>query len=420
MVDRFISSLLLGNKNQQSWFYAKQVPQKIFNAHRAEISWIFAYREAKGRYPSVDNFKLRFPNFKLTKPALLPEALDAVQDSFFIQQIGRVVELTREKLEGGAPAKDVLEYFRQSAGNIASLDQSYVDVVQSLSSVPLDRYRARYKSAMEGGALFKPTPWPALNELLGFAEPGEHSLLASRTSLGKSWMALYWANYLSSMGDRVLVISKEMPSEQLADRAEALRFKLNYVLFRKAELAPRELRRWREERRNFKLTGELIFSGSESVRGSGFSQIHAKVQQYAPSVVIVDGAYLILPEDLHKNASSVERLTYVSQTMKRVCLAHKVRGISIVQVKREAESKSGEATSSLKDLYGTDAWAQDSDHVILLNGKRGSNRRIVDLVKGRESAIGAFNINFQLTPYPDFSQVTGVASDDVGASTFSV
>jgi hypothetical protein len=97
----------------------------------------------------------------------------------------------------------------------------------------------------------------------------------------------------------------------------------------------------------------------------------------------------------------------ISNVLKRLAKAYKLISFSTIQGKREAENKEGETTVSLKDLFGGDAWAQDADNVLLINGRRDSRVRKLSLAKGRESAIGEFHVAFRLEPKPYFGQVRG-------------
>jgi replicative DNA helicase len=409
MVAKFIKALLLANKTTQDWFYAQQLPRGLFHECSAEIKWIFDYRDSKGQYPSLSAFRLRFPKTTLPKVGkdTLEMCLQPVTDRNVFNAMSEAIVAARSMYQGGEEVGKVLGGLRSKLADIQDFSVTSVDLRFGKSTSPMDAYRKRVQSINRGDKWFVPSPWAPLNDLIAFSEPGEHNIIASRTSIGKTWLMLDWVRHFEMANERVLVISKEMSTAQMANRYEALRFKLDYPLFRKGQLRPRDLRRWRDARRSFQCDN-VIFSGTETLTGVGFNHIIAKIQEYAPTVVFVDGAYLITPEGLSRNANGVERFTAISNTMKRLCLAFRLRGFSIIQIKREAESKNGDTKPSLKEIYGADSWAQDADNVILIGGKRGSKHRLVSLAKGRESNVGEFNINFQLTPYPDFSASRGL------------
>lgn len=407
MVLRFLGTLLRANKNQQDEFYSKQIPKGIFRDNRSEVSWVYSYRDRFGRYPSVAAFKKRFRSVELPRTRESVEtAVQAILDSDLFNQVTGTVNKAKEMYSGGRPINEVAGYIRETAAKWRTYDANYIDYNSKDSGLVFKRYSARVTQRIEGKFLV-PSPWPALNELIAYSEPGEHNIMASRTSIGKTWILLMMAEHYRKIGLRVLVITKEMPTYQLAERYECLTYKLDYESFRKANLKPEDLARWKKLRRKFPREG-IIISGQETLEGVGFSHITTKIQQHRPDVLLVDGAYLIWPEGFKYSGNMVDRFTMISNTMKRICKYFSLIGWSVIQIKREAENKEGDTDASLKDIYGADVWAQDSDNVVLISGKRGSPIRKIKLAKGRESNVGEFNIHFKLSPYPFFKQAHGV------------
>lgn len=404
---KFISALLRSNRTAQNSFYAKQIPKGIFRDNRSEISWIYTYKDKYGVYPSVDSFRTRFKNVSLPKTRDSVEtAIQSVLDSDLFKQVTDTVNRAKEFYEEGKPISEVAGFLRDASTKWRTYDTNYVDYDSTEIKPVYNRYKHRVESR-QNKTWILPSPWPALNDLIAFSEPGEHNILASRTSVGKSWVLLLMAEHYRKLGLKVLVITKEMPTMQLAERYECLTYKLDFPLFRKGMLRPKDLAHWKYARKNFPREG-LIISGQETLEGVGFSHIITKIQQHQPDILMVDGAYLIWPEGFKYSGNMVDRFTMISNSMKRICKHFSLIGWSVIQVKREAENKEGDTDASLKDIYGADVWAQDSDNVVLISGKRGSPLRKIKLAKGRESNIGEFNIHFKLSPFPFFQQARGV------------
>lgn len=224
-----------------------------------------------------------------------------------------------------------------------------------------------------------------------------------------TWLALEWAHYLEANGERVLVISKELPTPQVLMRWTAIHERLNYHDLRHGTLSPKQLRRFAQSAVKYeRAESNLLISGTELISGVGFSQIIQKIQEFAPTVLVVDGAYLIYPEEKFPNDQ--QRFAYSSAMLRRISGAHGLKSILVVQAKREAEAEtiSGVTKAALKDIYGADNWAQDADFVLLINGKRGAPIRTVHLDKGRESDVGSWVIDFKLAPYPIFREIEGM------------
>jgi replicative DNA helicase len=427
MTTKFIYSLLRANRSQQEAFFAKQIPRVVFREAQAEIRWIYDYRARNGSYPSLSSFKHRFPNTALPKTKdNIDASLQSVLDNHLFNEMCEVIDKAKSMHSGGLTMQEVVGYVRKASQDISIFDNAYVDEDIGKSNTALSRYLKRVSDAINGKSNHAPSPWKFYNELLGYNEYGEHNIITARTGLGKSWVALFWAEYLASIGERVLVVTKEMPTAQIADRTECIRYQLSHPHFRKGTLDPADLARWKKLRRQNKYPspfgqgwvysgatnaeGCLVVTGQETITGVGFSHIIAKIQQYRPTVVFVDGAYLITPEGISKNAGPVEKFTAISNRSKQLAKAFSVLWFSIIQVNRESENKAGDTTPSLKNIYGADAWAQDADNVIILGGKRGASTRIFSLAKCRESNIGEFAVRFELSPRPDFSQLRTLKS----------
>lgn len=407
MMPQFIRALLKAPLAKQAQFFAKQIPLGVFPTHLAEITWVYRFRDSNGKYPSTTAFRSRFPEFEWpSSNEPLEELLASVLDTHIFNQLTSAVESARELYGSGRNISEVVEHLRTGVANIRLMDNRYTDSTLSDRSVFL-AYKEKVRRLSQG-TLRAPSPWSTLNELLGYDEPGETNVIAARTSIGKTWVLLAWASHHLLSGERVLVISKELPTRQIRMRMEALEFKLSYPRLRRGSLSPVSLKQWILRRKNPpKRFENLVVSGNETIKGVGFEHITQKIQEVRPTVLMVDGAYLIYPAE--KTANDVARFAMISATLKRLALAFNLRVYMTIQAKRDSEDKtaSGLTKSRLTDLYGADAWAQDADNVLLINGKRTACVRTMSLEKAREAPVGEWAIGFQLDPYPYFGEMIG-------------
>lgn len=410
----FIGKLLRSSKTEQDWFYARQIPTGVFKDDAKFAVWVFNYREKHGRYPSTAAFEKRFNGTDLPRTKEpLADILQSAIDTQIFSSMTEAIEATKRKLDDGSTISDALELFRAKVSAINQWSLSSTDLTFGSTDISETRYRERVQSSKLKGTGLNFTPWPDMNELLGFVEPGEHIVLAARTSIGKTWVALFWADYLASLGETVLIDTREMTVEQCHDRLESIRHRLDYGLFRRAMLSPVELRRYYLSRRAWKgypNGGSITITGTETLKGSGFDNLFQKIETVSPTVVILDGAYLLYPPapDGGRFNSDVQRFTVISSTAKRVAKVKKLVFMSVIQSNRDGETKEGDTKPTLKDLYGADAWAQDADRVLLLGGRRGSPFRDLALAKSRDSTIGEVKLSFTLNP-PSIVQTGGAA-----------
>jgi replicative DNA helicase len=407
---RFIYALLAANRHEQNRFYAQQIPKGVFKLREVEIGWIYRYRDLRGAYPSINLFNHKFSEDPVKKHKdSLSGTLQPILEMAMFTQMSDLTKKVKKKLDADEDVASALEYFKSGASKLNTFSVDYVDIDFKTTRGTLGRYKKRVKDIATGSKHLLDSPWPTFTKLVKYFTPGETVVLAARTSMGKSWLTMFWAEYYAAKGIPTLYISKEMPTEQCEDRQECLHFKLDYEKFREGNLHPKEIARWHKARRE-KIEHPLIISGDETVEGVGLEHVISKIQQYRPQVCVIDGAYLISPKGLPAAAKEHEKYGYISNRLKAVAKATGTLIIIVIQMNRNAEKKDGTTRGTISDLYGSDRWAQDADWVIDLNGKRGSKYRTVCLLKGRESSVGEFNVKFRLSPYPDFSEAKGLSA----------
>jgi replicative DNA helicase len=399
---RFISVLLRAKRADQDEFFAKSIRASVFQLKRHEFNWIIRFRERFGHYPSSAVYETQF-SVKLPKSRdSISAAVQPILDNAMYLQMCRLNDDTRKALNAGKPMVDVMAQFKKASLDLTGYQVEYNDIDFASSVVADENYRSIVEAWQNKDRLVD-TPWPSLNRVIQFYSPGDLVVIASRTSIGKTWLVINWILFLARKGFRCLFFSKEMRASAVVSRLECLYYKLSFSRFRAGNLEPTQLRRWRNARRRLENLS-LKVSGDETIEGTGLSHVYSKIRQYKPHVVVVDGAYLLNAELDNKRASPVEKLMSISNRSKALAKAENAVVIVIVQMRRDHETKTGMASSSLSGIYGTDAFAQDADGVIMIRGQRGSNRRVIELGKGRDTALGEIGVNFKLDPFPDFSE----------------
>src|SRR5690606_13015863 len=102
-----------------------------------------------------------------------------------------------------------------------------------------------------------------------------------------------------------------------------------------------------------------------------------------------------------------EKQVMIAQTSKRYAKAFKVFMVISTQMNRKAEDKKGNTKGTVSDVAESDAYLQEADLMLEVSGNRNAmNFRTLDILKAREAGAGNVTINFQLEPYPDFSEAS--------------
>jgi replicative DNA helicase len=400
---RFISTLLRSNRNEQTSFFNQSLPESIFAQRGKEIHWLYQYWQQNQRLPSATIFETRF-RLELPHSAdLLKTTAQAVLDAALYRGLRDIVERTKKMVDNGQEMTETVNFFRSAAAGLNLSAPAFDDIDFGQSNLVLNRYRnlVRLLSADDQSMLID-TPWATCNKLINFYQAGDLICIAARPHLGKTWILCQWLIHLLRKGARCLCVSKEMPSERVADRLEAIEYQFSFPAMKSGSLPPRELRRWREARKK-PLPYSLIISGDETIKGIGLIDVAQKIEHSKPTVVMVDGAYLLTVDGMNRNATATETLRAMSSRFKAMAKAMKVVLVVVFQLNRPAEDKKGVSRGTLSNIYGTDALGQDSDGVFLLNGEIGAPVRTFSVAKGRDGGTGDFIINFKLDP-PDFSE----------------
>lgn len=412
---RCVSSLLYAEKTEQDKFFAQKPPTKIFSLREREVSWLYRQYEIHGQFPTPKLFRSKF---KLEMPKVrdtIGATLQVVMDDHSYRQLKDLTEKTGQLINDNADMHKVLEFFKRGALNLDSFSAEYDDIDWGKSKGSLERYQSYLRQQKMGKTVNIDSPWVTLNKLIDFLSPGEFVCLYGRTSMGKTQLAMEWVYHIvSTLKVRTLFISKEMPTEQVETRFEVRHLKLDPKKVRRGELSPKDQVRWLKFRRTVHDL-PLIISGKETFEGTGFEEILAKIEQHKPLLVVIDGAYLLKVEGGNR-LSSTERLMYISQTCKKVAKSTKTIVMGVIQQNRQGESKKG-TKGGLETVYGSDAWAQDSDFLLSISGKRGEEKREVSIEKGRDTGIGSFMINFKHQPHIDLSELNSAAAPAKGDDT---
>lgn len=417
---RFLSALLHANVSEQAEYWNKQVPLQLFALREKEVHWVHKFREQHGKFPTAALFTQKF---KVGLPMVsdpIAATLEPVQTQAAYVQIKAAIDKTSKLFDENADANTIITNFRANAEKVTTFVSEYDDENLSNAEIALRRYSQMQKALQTKGNLIIDSPWAPLNKIIKFIRPGELVILTARLGLGKTWVLLDWLNYLAKKNVSTFLLSKEMPTPQISDRLTAVRFGLDWERFRGLDLDIWQQVQWKIKA---KTAGPypLLVSGEETFHGTGVEQLYAKVQRVKPAVVAVDGAYLLQVAGLGKGANDVQRLTMISNSLKRLAKVCKVPVIAVIQMNRSAENKQGVAKGGVTTVYGADAWGQDADFLLEVAGERGTYERVVRVLKGRDTAIGDFFINFQLSPKPDFSpKVSLSANSKLGVTSLRI
>ena len=287
-----------------------------------------------------------------------------------------------------------------ASANIRRLDAGkFTDVAMD---VGMGRVWATYqaiKAGVQTGVF--PFPWELLQDETGGAAKDDYIVFYGRPKSMKSWVLAFliaWCveeawldhnlrNHPMTKHQRVLVYTKEMTPDNVYMRIAACLAGVPYSDVRHATLTPSQemsLLYWVEQAKEMAKDNRLIVLSAKDVAGRDtVSWLRTKVEKYAPTVLFVDGLYLMSPEN-QKIVKMNERVASISRDMRQLILDTGVPVIATMQANRQA-AKHEEA--NLDEIAFSDAVSQDATQLVrVINDK---DDVTISLVWG-----GAREINF--------------------------
>jgi len=258
--------------------------------------------------------------------------------------------------------------FLKSRGRVSSLTELVPDL------------KANYEEIISGNAVGIPIPFLFLQEMLLGWQPAELTTVVARTGVGKTWF-LMMSIIAAAVGDpyffyrppdisplseerkrklatRVLVVSCEMPSLDIARRLMSVYAQTSFNRLRSAKLSHEEkelyFRKMSDEAavlmgNNIRIVGPEIASTPE--------QILAQAQDFDAALIVIDGFY-------YMQGPGEQRWEKVQANMQQMRLHSLMSGkhyLLASQFKRDAKTIQ---SSSTDDLGFSVSIGQDSNNVI--------------------------------------------------------
>lgn len=241
---------------------------------------------------------------------------------------------------------------------------------------------------------------PDLDALTCGFEPGSVTILAARSSMGKTALALQLA-LASARGDHPsLVFSLEMGGKQLAERLLLSETGITSSQWRKATVNPHTV-----GGAMHRLSGlPLWVDESTAVTAT---DIRARARQWLAAhgggkqaLVVVDYIGLVKPaESKSRQTTREQEVAAVSRELKALALESQCAVLALAQVSRRAEQRE-EKRPVLSDLRESGSLEQDADMVLFIfredyyDPEKNPGVAEVNVAKHRNGPIGTVEVGF--------------------------
>jgi replicative DNA helicase len=239
---------------------------------------------------------------------------------------------------------------------------------------------------------YVPSPWPALDELIGGFSPGALYVVGARPGEGKTIVGLQSAASLAHRGV-VAFCSLEMSEADLQMRLLAQYGEIHMQSLRNHALNQEQMKRLIVAKQRF-VEAPIFIDDHSTTMTQIRSFVRSVSRRGKLAAVVVD--YLQLIEgggSAQQNRQ--EAVADMSRQLKKMARFLNVPVIALSQLNRGNEART-DRTPQLKDLRESGAIEQDADVVLLLNyDKRKKDELQVVVAKNRHGEIGSLKLQWQ-------------------------
>lgn len=307
---------------------------------------------------------------------------------------------------------------RETVTRLATQHEITSDLL--LSNAYEQLYADYHTVANAQGVTGIPFPWDILNDDTQGMHPGQFIVLYGRPKSMKTWIALVIACFAYLRGVRVLVWSLEMNELQLLKRIACIICAVDYDKFKKGKLDPATQQQvWQvlmairdEELVKVNHTGHTPALLVTHPRGdsNGISSLQAKIREFKPDLVLVDGMYLMRDDRQKVRSIDWKAITHISQDLKRTASLFQIPIIGVTQANRSADKDPKKA--DLMELSYADALAQDCDLCMRVHKQKDQGSHeweiVLSIPGGRDTQLDAFVVNGMAATNFGFKRATVV------------
>lgn len=332
-----------------AWFVDEQ--------HREVWTHIATHFRDYGEVPTEKMLRYDWPDYALVEPdASLKVYIDRIADRRRNNLLGETLAEAASELENGdsALAADVLA---RGLTRVYSEVSTLRDIDLTTSWLErLEKYE--WYAANRGKLLGIPMGVRTIDEALAGFQPEQLITFAGKQKSGKSYMLMHSALTAHRNGSTVLFISFEMSNDEQAARHDALISQVDHSALIRGESSEKMRNKVQKALKRRKNMQPFVLSSDPS-GGNTISSVAAKIEQYKPDIVFVDGVYLMADEENGRDER--QQLTNITRGFKR--LAQRTR-LPIIITTQALEWKIGRRGLQTSSLGYTSSFGQDSDALI--------------------------------------------------------
>jgi replicative DNA helicase len=397
VVDNCINSSYLNGKYKKAFKYIQQ--------HQATY----------GDVPTIDTFLSKNPDFNLAKTddsygtgESLKYWCDQVREkkkhNMMADGMENLLQLMNEEMDTEGAYETIKRLVLKVENEVILADRAKIN---ENTHTRKEDYLKRQKS---GGMTGIPTFIDLVDKIMGGLNDGELITFMGYTGTGKSWLEIIMAVAQAKAGYRVLFFTTEMHHKMVMRRIDAVWNGFNYSLFKKGQLQAKDQKKYFDYLDEMEKTpDDEVMLIVEQATG-GISQISAKIDQYNPDVVYIDGAYLL--DDEEGEEDNWMGTVRIWRGLHKLCLAKKLPIVATTQSKDESGA-------TIKSLSFSKALSNECDVLAVLEqdeqqrNDREADLRFLKLREGDTLSTVHMDWDFDKMKYNSLFKEKAVEQTDV-------
>jgi replicative DNA helicase len=238
-----------------------------------------------------------------------------------------------------------------------------------------------------------PTGFSGLDRITQGLRPQQFVVLAGEPKRGKSLFELIMANACHVHGLRPMFLSFEMSVDEQLSRYDALAAKVPFDRILSGDLSEKEMDRIKRSMMLRKNMQPFIMS-EDSSRLTTITAIHAKIREFQPDALYVDGIYLMDDENGEPKGSP-QALTNISRGLKRTAQLFDIPVVGTTQVLSWKLNNKRTRAITGDSLGYTSSFLQDAD--LVLGAERNpdvEDQAIIRVVEARSASQGQVHVKW--------------------------
>lgn len=305
-------------------FIDRRVTPEFFHdiEHRKIYGMLLQHWRDYRQHPTKDAVAKPYPTYDLD--VALDDApewyLDELVDAYRRRSVYQLLRDLNEEAE----KEDVREGYRLESMLRRGLNDIAIETTSGRSvdffdTVFQDRYLELLQTIMDNPGSLRgiSTGFSTIDRATGGLQPQQLITVAGVPKAGKSAIALAIAYAARMSAKNVLFFTFEMSVEEQEHRLTSIITGMSLTGLLEGRFTPAKLRDIRKTMATF--SGGTAFTISADISAmTTLDAVNARILQHSPDVVIIDGAYLLDPDDPKIQVMSPQHLTKITRGAKRM------------------------------------------------------------------------------------------------------